>query len=120
MKKLSIVILISLSSFLSSNAYPINCSNPQNGYEISVCLGQEERAIDKELNQAYKKLISYTNNKKDLVKSELAWIKFRDTEAKFQSLSYKGGTEEKREYSRWIIRLTKERILHLKDSLGKM
>lgn len=121
MNKQLLSLLTSLLLTLAyTDAQALNCKNPQNGFEISQCLGQEERTVDKELNQVYSQLIKATNSKKQLIQSELAWIKWRDEEAKFQSFSYKGGTEEGREYSRWIIRLSRERILHLKEALEKL
>lgn len=120
MKKiLLLVLLVSLnSSFAFANNQP--CSD-KIGREIDNCLVQEESKADKELNLLYKQLIKAdSRHKKELIQSELAWIKFRDLECKFQSLSYEGGTELSREYSRTFIKLTKERIEHLKNAIRKI
>lgn len=117
MKKIIMVIVFFA---FSTNAHALNCSDPKNGREISICLGQEQTVVDTELNHVYQKLIKEnTNHKKELINSEIAWIKFRDLECKFQSLSFQGGTEESREYTRTFIKLTKERIQHLKTALSK-
>lgn len=120
MKKLLISTVFNLITILSSNSYAVNCLDPQNDSEINGCLIIERENIDKQLNQVYQQLIKKDpNHKKELIKSELAWIKFRDAEAKFQSLSYQGGTLEGQEHTRWIIRITRERILHLKEAIEK-
>lgn len=119
MKKI-FVFLIVLFSLNFNTAYAVNCKEPKDGNEISICLSEEFNIVDKELNRVYQEVLKkYPKYKKKLVESELAWIKFRDFECKFQALSYEGGTEENREYSRTLIKLTKERISDLKYFMSK-
>lgn len=120
MKK-ALILASVLSVIVTNKTYALNCSNPKIGYEINVCFGEEEQKADKELNQVYQQFLKAdSRHKKQLIQSELAWIKFRDLECKFQSLSFEGGTLENQEYSRTFIRLTKERIQHLKNAISKI
>ncbi len=119
MKKIFLIPFLSFT--FTSNAYAADCSDKKNGTEINKCLAQELKAADQELNTIYQLLVrSDQLHKKQLADAELAWIKFRDLEAKFQSLSYDGGTESNREYTRTLIKLTKELTDHLKYALDKM
>jgi uncharacterized protein YecT (DUF1311 family) len=94
---------------------------PCEGYgsqaEASGCAHREYLAADAELNKAYNRLAGILNeDEKALLKtSELAWIKYRDTNCVFESSQYAGGTMRPMIESFCLARVTRARTAELKE-----
>ena len=70
------------------------CEGNGSQAEATGCAHREYLAADAQLNKAYNRLAGVLNDdEKALLKtSELAWIKYRDTNCVFESSQYAGGT----------------------------
>lgn len=96
-------------------------TQPCEGYgsqaEASGCAHREFQAADAELNKAYNQLagILDANEKALLKQSELAWIKYRDSNCTFESSQYAGGTMRPMIESFCLARVTKARAAELKE-----
>jgi uncharacterized protein YecT (DUF1311 family) len=91
--------ILSLQSLGDSSmvlSQPINCQNANNQLEMNICADLNYKRSDRNLNQVYKLVQeSYRENtlmSESLIDAQLAWIKFRDTNCKFESNRYKGGS----------------------------
>ena len=95
--------------------------HPCEGYgsqaEASGCAHREFQAADAELNKAYNRLagILDADEKALLKESELAWIKYRDSNCTFESSQYAGGTMRPMIESFCMARVTKARTAELKE-----
>lgn len=88
---------ISVTAFAEDTEY--DCSpetGMRNTHEMLYCGYQAFNRADKALNQNYKILMGMlsTKQKKSLVQSELAWIKYRDTTCYYEGLLFDGGTQQ--------------------------
>lgn len=83
---------------------------------------KEARAADKQLNQVYRQLIKQLDkqSQKELVASELAWIKFRDAEVAFNGGLYRGGSIQTTIELSTALKLTKARTAQLQEQLDEM
>ena len=77
MRKLWLLFLIACSGMTFAD----NCENPRNSYDDIYCTNKIFHDADRELNQNYASLRTYlTDHQKTILKrSQLAWIKQRDT-----------------------------------------
>ena len=96
-------------------------TQPCEGYgsqaEASGCAHREFQAADAELNKAYNRLAGVLDaEEKALLKaSELAWIKYRDSNCTFESSQYAGGTMRPMIESFCLARVTRARTAELKE-----
>lgn len=95
------------------------CEERGSQAEASACAYREYQAADAELNRIYNRLtIALDAEDKALLKqSELAWIKYRDSNCVFESSQYKGGTMRPMIESFCLTRVTRARAAELKDQL---
>lgn len=93
------------------------CEERGSQAEASGCAHQEYLAADAELNKAYNRLAAALDaeDKALLKASELAWIKYRDSNCVFESAQYKGGTMRPMIESFCLTRVTKARTADLKE-----
>lgn len=82
----------------------------------------EYKKVDKELNSVYNKLKKELKeiDKKNLIDTQKAWIKFRDLNCKFKSQDsgYGGGPYENKMKIDCLIQSTIERTKELKNLIG--
>ena len=92
------------------------CEERGSQAEASGCAHREYQAADAELNKAYNRLAAILDaEEKALLKaSELAWIKYRDSNCTFESSQYAGGTMRPMIESYCLTRVTKARTAELK------
>jgi uncharacterized protein YecT (DUF1311 family) len=94
---------------------------PCEGYgsqaEATGCARREYRAADAELNTVYNRVAGILNEEERalLKESELAWIKYRDSNCVFESSQYKGGTMRPMIESFCLARVTRARTAELKE-----
>jgi uncharacterized protein YecT (DUF1311 family) len=93
------------------------CEGNGSQAEASGCAHREYLAADAELNKAYNRLagILDADEKALLKESELAWIKYRDSNCTFESSQYAGGTMRPMIESFCLARVTKARTAELKE-----
>jgi uncharacterized protein YecT (DUF1311 family) len=93
------------------------CEGQGSQAEASGCAHREYLAADAELNRAYTRLagILDAEEKALLKESELAWIKYRDSNCTFESSQYAGGTMRPMIESFCLTRVTKARTAELKE-----
>lgn len=97
-----------------------NCKKSQTQAEINTCASLSAEVADKKLNQIYQQLrvqIEDLQQKQLLIDAQLAWIKFRDTNCKFEKSRFAGGTIAPFVYSSCIEQVTKQRTKELEDYL---
>jgi uncharacterized protein YecT (DUF1311 family) len=93
------------------------CEGNGSQAEASGCAHREYLAADAELNKTYNRLagILDADEKALLKESELAWIKYRDSNCTFESSQYAGGTMRPMIESFCLARVTKARTAELKE-----
>lgn len=93
------------------------CEGNGSQAEASGCAHREFQAADAELNKAYNRLagILDADEKALLKESELAWLKYRDSNCTFESSQYAGGTMRPMIESFCLARVTKARTAELKE-----
>jgi uncharacterized protein YecT (DUF1311 family) len=93
------------------------CEGNGSQAEASGCAHREYLAADAVLNKTYNRLagILDADEKALLKESELAWIKYRDSNCTFESSQYAGGTMRPMIESFCLARVTKARTAELKD-----
>ena len=91
----------------------------QTTYELRSDLSAQVKAEDRKLNDVYKQLTAALGPKakQALVRSELAWLKFREAEVKAEADRYRGGTFEPVLALNADIRLLKQRTHELEGWL---
>lgn len=93
------------------------CEGNGSQAEASGCAHREFQAADAELNKAYNRMAGVLDaDEKALLKaSELAWIKYRDSNCTFESSQYAGGTMRPMIESFCLARVTKARTAELQE-----
>lgn len=93
------------------------CEGNGSQAEATGCAHREFQAADAELNKAYNRLagILDADEKALLKESELAWIKYRDSNCTFESSQYAGGTMRPMIEYFCLARVTKARTAELKE-----
>ena len=95
------------------------CADAVTQFEMNQCAHKEHEAADAELNKVYNRLSAKLDDEQraKLKESELAWIKYRDTDCDFEGSFYKGGTMRPMIESYCLARVTKERTAELKQQI---
>ncbi len=78
----------------SSYLFAIDCNNAYSTVEMNECASQDYEYVDKQLNLVYKRLMSKLDSvgKEKLKTAQLAWLKFRDTQAELDADLFRDGT----------------------------
>lgn len=78
----------------SSYLFAIDCNNAYSTVEMNECASQDYEYVDKQLNLVYKRLMSKLDSvgKEKLKSAQLAWLKFRDTQAELDADLFRDGT----------------------------
>ena len=97
------------------------CDEAPNNQEMTVCLGKELQAADARLNAAYKKAIASLADdaaaKANLVKSERAWVAYKEAQCVgVVGERWAGGTGQGGAIAACLTGLTKSRILELEEA----
>ena len=78
----------------SSYLFAIDCNNAYSTVDMNECASQDYEYVDKQLNLVYKRLMSKLDSvgKEKLKTAQLAWLKFRDTQAELDADLFRDGT----------------------------
>lgn len=105
----------------NSMLYAANCSEKQTTYDVMDCQKVEIQKADKELNRVYGVLLKQSDNisKKLLIKTQKAWISFRDAEVHYASDVYRDGTISGIIAGRTMLDMTQKRTKELREHLAQ-
>lgn len=94
----------------------------QTQQEMNQQADADFRQADKELNAVYNKLIKKVppEVKERLIDAQLAWIKFRDAEAKARAAEVEGGSMYPLLYSGSLASTTRQRTKELQEWLDSL
>jgi uncharacterized protein YecT (DUF1311 family) len=96
------------------------CADAESQAAMDDCTADQYKKNDAALNDVYKQLVARQDDpdeKKDLVDSEKAWIKFRDADCTFMADDNKGGTIYPAVMNDCLSDLTQARTKELKAKL---
>lgn len=87
--------------------------------EQAGCAALAFKKADQQLNEVYKKVIAQQDatGKALLIKSENAWIKFRDSHCEFVADLYRGGSRRPTQYTNCRIEMTRVQTMFLRERL---
>lgn len=109
---------IATAQSISNENLNNNCDRPLTQIELNNCTHLEYQEVDLKLNQVYQQLRAKKQNpeqEKQLINTQLSWLKFRDLNCEYAASRYQGGSMQTLIYSSCLIRLTQERIQHLES-----
>ena len=91
---LMILVMTIAYCFAQEQKKPEPCADAQSQAEMNICWGNEYKAADARLNEAYRQFASKLDDaeKAQLKNAQLAWLKYRDANCDFVADQYKGGT----------------------------
>jgi uncharacterized protein YecT (DUF1311 family) len=109
-----------------------NCAEAMTQLDMNFCSAWSAKLSDRELNRVYQQVQnSYkptaadsTSTRKykqqrstELTTAQLAWIKYRDANCKWDASVFSGGSAEPMRYSGCVNQMTKQRTQELSESL---
>jgi uncharacterized protein YecT (DUF1311 family) len=104
-------------------AYAVDCNNAMTQADMNECAGGDYAKADAQLNKVYKQVLGKADatQKPQLKAAQNAWIKFRDSDCKFQSSGVAGGSMYATVFSGCVATKTLSRtkelngLLHCKE-----
>lgn len=91
-----------------------DCSNAATQGEMNQCAAEENKAADHELNTLYKQITTRLKDNPEtrqlLIKTQRAWVAFRDAECNFAASGVEGGSVYPLIYRNCTTALTKARV----------
>jgi len=96
------------------------CREARDQASMNRCAEEEFQAADRELNDAYGRLMAALNDegRRDKLRSaQRAWIRFRDSKCRYESADNEGGSIYPLVYAGCLTRLTRVRSKELNDDL---
>ncbi|MDC4748856.1 lysozyme inhibitor LprI family protein [Acinetobacter baumannii] len=110
MKKVLSIIALACSS----SAFAV-CDTSMNQTDLNICSANEYKKEDQKLNKVYN---AYTakldKNRKNRVKAvQLNWIKYKDSDCKYQASAYQGGSMQPFVLNSCLTKKTKLRTQEL-------
>jgi len=87
------LLLLSLLQF-TGPALALDCSSPSNQSDMNLCATNDLKRQNQKLNESYNAIRAKLDpkQKQDLKQVQLAWIKFRDMDCKFEASGVQGGS----------------------------
>lgn len=106
------LISLSLNLHAKEYQYQANCRHFNHVGLFEQCLDKELAFYDGKLNGLYLSL----GSNKDLERSELLWIKFKETDCAFMARSVEKSLRSRLVYKACVLEKTKNRIEELKKT----
>lgn len=96
-----------------------DCKNPQTQIAMNICSQEEYEREGIRLNKNYKELVAKldTSRRTQLKEVQLAWIKFRDLQCKYDASLYEGGSMQPLIQANCLLYITKQRNKDIKAML---
>lgn len=116
-----------MAGAVSAEDQPVDCKNAVTQTDMNICAARDHEAADKELNAQYKKtraaMVAWDAElegdqkgaEKALLKSQRAWIDYRDGECAAEGFQARGGSLEPMLVSGCMAKLTRQRTKELAD-----
>ncbi len=111
---------------------PESCANPRSQLALNTCAWQAYERADADLNRMWPRVVAEMRERdrepeterargrpgyhQALLRSQRAWISFRDAQCRLVSYQARGGSMEPQLFSQCMERLTRERIVELRRS----
>jgi uncharacterized protein YecT (DUF1311 family) len=94
MKLFSASLFVLMSLLVAKHALALDCGNPKTQSDMSRCAANDLDRETKKINQTYSTLRTKLSPKQqqDFKAVQLAWIKFKDLDCKFQASGVAGGS----------------------------
>ena len=130
----SLLLLFMISyCTLSQTRYKLPCDSTKNDTEGRICVLEEFEKADKDLDNAYQRLLSKIrayktslqgedrtreeNIEKLIISSQKEWLEYRNSAYNIREKLFAGGSELSQVVSIEGTQLTRERILEIEDLL---
>jgi uncharacterized protein YecT (DUF1311 family) len=115
------LILAAAILFAATPALAEKCDEPTTQVDMNYCAQYQFQKADGQLNDVYARLSTKYAGidaaKAGLLKSQRAWLTFRDAECALTTVAAGGGSAEPMLRAACLARLTDERVKHLQDRL---
>lgn len=120
-------ILTMVSGILPTRAQEIDCTDPQDQTSMNICAYRDWEAADRELNEVWPVIRNRLREsdsslpeelkgaEEALLKSQRAWIDYRDGTCEAEGFQARGGTLEPLIVSSCLARLTRLRTTELQE-----
>ncbi len=128
--RLILTLLLLTFSTIPALAQELDCENAMTQTDMNICALQEFEAADAELNTHYQAAIALTKgydqdtevsgNEEALRESQRAWVEYRDTACRSETLLSEGGTIQPLLISSCMTRLTLRRSEDLETMYNDM
>jgi len=105
---------------IADNSKSSECDRAQTQGEINACASSQAQAADEKLNLVYRQLrakLKGSTQEQQLIKAQVAWIKFRDADCEYARDQYEGGTFAPAAKAFCLNRVTKQRTQDLEEYL---
>ncbi len=97
------------------------CERLDNTYDINMCMKEQMDTLDAEIAKLIKEINSYSEDGGNAFQAtQEIWLKYRETQSKYEASIYEGGTMQFSVYADCYVRLTKQRIEVLKEVLEEV
>ena len=97
------------------------CERFDKTYDINMCMKEQMDTLDAEMAKLIKEINSYSEDGGNAFQAtQEIWLKYRETQSKYEASSYEGGTIQYSIYAGCYNRLTKQRIEVLKEVLEEV
>jgi uncharacterized protein YecT (DUF1311 family) len=107
-----LTILLLLTACAVKKAPPKDpCEGKETTYDINMCMKEKMDALDAEMAKLIEQITSYSEDRGvAFLATQAIWLKYRETQSKYEASIYEGGTIQFSIYADCYIRLTKQRI----------
>lgn len=114
MKKLLLLAAVGINTSVFAM-----CDGDLTQTELNICSFKEYQAADKTLNKTYNQYLTTLNTtqKKQFKTVQLNWIKYKESDCKYQSSAYQGGSIQPLVENSCLTEKTKQRTQELKAYL---
>ena len=117
-----VVVVLGLLGFFCSPSYALDCKNGGGSQaDMNQCADVRFKASDAQLNGTYKKVMACLDpvgdGARSLVDAQRAWLRYRDSECKFQGSVSQGGSVQPMVIGSCLTSITDRRTKELNDYL---
>ena len=116
----SALVVLTLSGVvLAQDQKKDPCAEAQSQAELNICWGKQYKAADAQLNVVYREFMTKLNPEEtaQLKATQLAWLKYRDTNCEFVADQFKGGSMRPMIAGMCLAGVTNARVSELKDQM---
>lgn len=110
---------LSITALLCSSSAFAVCDTGLNQTDLNICTANEYKKEDQKLNKVYNAyIVKLDKNRKSKVKTvQINWIKYKDSDCKYQASAYQGGSMQSFVLNSCLTKKTKLRTQELQAYL---